>query len=389
MPAPTQPLLCALLRGESPPWPADQPNVEAFLIDARYHGVMPLLDAHFRTLGSDPHFEDRWPDAIRRACRDDALLQSMQELVHQTELVRVLAELAASDIAPLILKGTALAHSHYPSPALRPRGDTDLLIPESQVRATAAVLDRLGYERGRGVTGALISYEANWSRDTAAGITHNLDVHWRVNNSQILAKLLTCDELAALATPVPALGPHARAPCPVHALLLACMHRAGHTNAPYYSDGRAYLGGDRLIWLWDIHLLVTRMSDAELAEFVALAAAKQLKAICLDAFDACIERFATPVAPSVLAGLAHAGRTEPSARYLSGGRARQMIGDFLAINGAPQRARWLKELAFPPADYMRGKYPDAATHWLPVLYARRGLHGLWRLAAGRAGGHPH
>ena len=167
------------------------------------------------------------------------------------------------------------------------------------------------------------------------------------------------------------------------------MHRAGHANAPYYSDGRAYLGGDRLIWLWDIHLLVTRMSDDELAEFVALATAKQLKAICLDALDACVERFATPVAPSVLAGLAHAGRTEPSARYLSGGRTRQMIGDFLALDGAAQRARWLKELAFPPADYMRGKYPDAATHWLPVLYARRGLHGLWRLAAGRAGGHPH
>jgi hypothetical protein len=389
MPAPAQPLLCALLRGEAPAWPADPPDVEVFLREARYHGVMPLLDAHFRTWVPAPQVEDRWPDAIRRACRDDALLQSMRELVYRTELASVLAELAKAGIAPLILKGAALAHSHYPSPALRPRGDADLLIPESQLPPTAAVLDRLGYARGQGVTGALISYEANWSRDTAAGITHNLDVHWRINNSQILAKLLTYDELAARAASVPALGPHARALCPVHALLLACMHRAGHANAPYYSDGRAHLGGDRLIWLWDIHLLVTRMSDDELAEFVALATAKRLKAICLDALDACIERFATPVAPSVLAGLAHVGRTEPSARYLSGGRTRQMIGDFLALDGAVQRARWLKELAFPPAEYMRGKYPDAATHWLPVLYARRGLHGLWRLAAGRAGGHPH
>ena len=48
-----------------------------------------------------------------------------------------------------------------------------------------------------------------------------------------------------------------------------------------------------------------------------------------------------------------------------------------------KRARWLKELAFPPADYMREKYPNAANPWLPVLYARRALHGLWRLAAGR------
>jgi len=443
MPASFQPLLCALLRGESPAWPAagGDADIEAFLREARYHGVVPLLDARFREkVGSDPtSWEGRsdpgsadssddpgrekvgsdptsreggsdpgsadssddpgrawpdalrraWPEAIRDACREDALVQSMRELVHRTELVRVLAQLANAGVAPLILKGTALAYSHYADPALRPRGDTDLLIPESQILPVAAVLDRLGYARGHGVTGALISYEANWSLDTTAGITHNLDIHWRINNSQILAKLLTYDELALRATPLSAFDPHARAPCPVHALLFACMHRAGHANAPFYSDGRAYLGGDRLIWLQDIHLLVTRMSDAELTEFVALATAKQLKAICLDALCACIGRFATPVAPFVLAGLAHSGRTEPSARYLSGGRTRQMIGDFLALDGIAQRARWLKELAFPPADYMRGKYPDAANRWLPVLYARRGLDGLWKLAAGRAGGQSH
>ena len=64
-----------------------------------------------------------------------------------------------------------------------------------------------------------------------------------------------------------------------------------------------------------------------------------------------------------------------------------MVGDFLALDGMTQRARWLRELAFPPAGYMRDKYPEAAMPWLPALYARRALHGLWRLAAGHPADH--
>lgn len=377
--AATMPAICALLRGESPapPAPADDERIAAFLREARYHGVTPLLDARFNAMPGSA-----WPEPIKRACRDDARAYAIQEFAGSVELVRVLDALQQAGIRPLLLKGAALAYSHYANPAFRPRGDTDVLIPEPQVGPTASVLERLGYARTSGVTGALISYQADWSRRDGVAISHHLDVHWRINNSQILAKMLNYDELDARATALPALGPHARALVPVHALLLACIHRAGHASAPYFADGQAYLGGNRLIWLYDIHLLITRMSDAELAEFVALATSRHARAICLDALQACIERFATPVAPSVLAGLAHSGRREPAALYLRSGLARQMVGDFVALGGVTQRARWLKELAFPPAEYMRRHYPDSAARWLPVLYARRGLQGLWRLAKG-------
>jgi hypothetical protein len=47
------------------------------------------------------------------------------------------------------------------------------------------------------------------------------------------------------------------------------------------------------------------------------------------------------------------------------------------------RARWLSELAFPDAGYMRWKYPDAAVTWLPILYLRRALSAIARMAIGR------
>jgi hypothetical protein len=126
------------------------------------------------------------------------------------------------------------------------------------------------------------------------------------------------------------------------------------------------------------------MSEPELAEFVALATTKRLKKVCLDAVKLCVDCFATPIPPQVIAGLTPSGRIEPSARYLSGGRALQMIGDFVSIGTMRDRARWLGEIAFPPSSYMHRKYPNALLPWLPLLYARRAARGLWRLAVPRS-----
>lgn len=370
-------LICALLRGESPTWkaPADDESIALFLRTARCHGVTPLLDPRL----GESRSQGTWPEAIRRACHEDAIAQAMYELALRAELARVLAALAAAGIDPLILKGTALAYSHYPSPALRPRGDTDLLVPPAAAALSARVFHDLGYVGGDGATGEPVSHQATWIRTDRVGKDHHFDVHWRISNSAILVKALAYEELAARARAQPLLGLHARALAPVDALLFACMHRAGHAHVPYHSGDDVFVGGDRLIWLYDIHLLLVAMSAEELDELVRLAAAKRLKAICLDAVRRTRECFATPIPQAVLDGLQSGDIAEPSARYLSGGPGRQMLGDFLALDGWSTRLQWLKGLGFPPVDHMRRKYPDATIRWMPALYARRAFGGLGKL----------
>ena len=380
-------LICDILRRVPTHWRGgdDADAVAEFLGAARYHGVLPLLHEEFRgrtDIGS-------WPNEILSACRNAALAQAMFELAHRAEIARVLEGLTSVGVAPLLLKGTALAYTLYPSAALRPRADTDVLIPARSRNETEHALDRLGYAKGAGVEGEHISSQASWSRTDHLAATHHLDIHWRINNSQILAKALDYDELVGRAAPLPALGHNAYGLAPVHALLFACIHRAGHANAPYYVNGIAHLGGDRLIWLYDIHLLVVSMSADELVEFAELAASKEIKAICLAALRRTGECFATPIPTDVAEMLNAAGCIEASARYLSGGRARQMLGDFLAFDRWSDRAAWVKEHAFPSADYMHSKYPDARDTWLPVLYARRALTGVARLTFSRDAGHGH
>jgi hypothetical protein len=89
-----------------------------------------------------------------------------------------------------------------------------------------------------------------------------------------LAGLFSYEELRARAQPLPELAPQAFAACPVDALLLACMHRCGHKQAPYYVDGVAHYSGDRLIWLYDIHLLAVKLTSVEWHQFIDRATRK-------------------------------------------------------------------------------------------------------------------
>ncbi len=223
--------------------------------------------------------------------------------------------------------------------------------------------------------GDFVSYQASWSRAAGNGHTHCLDLHWRINNSQLLAKTLSYEELASRSIALPALGPTARTLDKVDALLFACIHRAGHAHAPYYSGAEAHYG-ERIIWLYDIALLLAQMSAQEVDAFAQRATEKRIVTICRDALHAAKAYLAVPIPASLALHLADRGAPEASAHYFSGNRARQMLGDFLALKHWSERGRWAWETAFPTADYMHYKYPEQARTWLPLLHLRRLAEGL-------------
>jgi hypothetical protein len=341
--------------------------------------VLSLLDVEFRERSDLAG----WPKEIQLACLKAALVHATHEMAQRAEVARVIEALATDGIQPLVMKGSALACSHYANPSLRPRIDTDLLIPKAGREAAYRTLGRLGYSMGHAVTGNFIPYQSSWSRTDTAAIVHRLDVHWQINNYQVLAKVFGYEELTARSVQLPGLGPSARSLDPVDALLLACIHRAGHATETVHFEDIARPGSDRLIWLYDIHLLASRMSEAQFDAFARLAVARKVKAICLDALKRSHECFGTAVPSGLVQALSRAGAAEPSASLLTSGAFGRMVGDFLALDRWRDRAQWLRELAFPDAQYMRWKYQDAVVTWLPVLYLRRGASAVARLAGGR------
>jgi hypothetical protein len=364
-------IICAVIRGEHPNWPSfgdDSYLPQVFLERGSYHGVQVLLHEHLQ--------KSELPAAILLELRQQAVGAAMRELRGQQLLGHVLAALVTIDVEPVLFKGTALAYSLYSSPVERTRGDTDLIIAADSLASVDAALTGMGYVRDLAVSGEFVSYQASYSQTTVDGSLHTLDLHWRINNSEVLANLFSYEELRTQAQRLPKLSPLAIGAGPVHALLLACMHRATHKQNPYYVDDVAHYGGDRLIWLYDIHLLAGSLDSVQWHEFLRLSEKKGLRAVCLEGMEHTRDYFHTEFPQEVIAALRRASAAELPAIYLGGSRLRQQWMDFRAISGTGNKLRFLRESLFPSEAYIRHKYPEARPSWLPWLYVRRAFGGV-------------
>jgi len=357
-----------VLRGDVASWPdaADAGFARRFLDACAAEGVAALVHHHAR---AKPAWSD-WPDAVRESLRRDARMQAAGDMVVERELVAVLDALAEAGVGTMLLKGAALAYSHYPEPALRTRCDADVLIRPADRDVATRVLEGRGYRRPNAVSGTLVSYEECYS-NCDGSVEHVVDLHWQINNGQVFAHALSYEEMHARAVPVPQLGASARTLCPPHALLLACMHRAAHLGV----DGP---GGNRLVWLYDIHLLANAMAEAEWRDFTQMCNAKGMRQISRDAFAATHQAFATAFPVDVVQALTHEGTAELSAAYLDDDRRRLLLTDLRALGTWRDRATLVRETCFPPRAYVLAKYRARHRWLLPWLYVRRGVEAGWR-----------
>jgi len=323
--------------------------------------VAPLAAQRARALGDAPADLVAALDAV--AEREQAL-----DAVRDRELRRLVRGLDERGIRALLIKGAQLAYTHYERSELRSRSDTDVLVASKDRDRTVDALLSLGYVSPGHVDGALVTYQAAFIHGSPDGPFHVVDVHWRVANPQVFADLLTYDELSASAVPVPALGRGAWGLSNPHALLLACVHRVAHHHA-----------SDLMHWLYDIHLIAGRMTPAEWSEFVELAEQRGVSRVCWRSLGHAASDFHTML-PASVTGDPHVMRPDVEARtsaYLEGSRrhVQEIADDLRALPTWSDRFRLIAQHAFPSPAYMRTHYAPTSSAPLPVLYARRVLHG--------------
>jgi hypothetical protein len=337
-------LRCAL-RGEAAQWPRSIGEDESRSLAE--HGMLPLVFC----LAGIP--------SLRQRAFDAAVIEALR----LADLREVLAVLGG---AAIIVKGTALAYSIYPAPELRPRLDTDLLIDRVTIERVRCALTSIGFIETLTSGDELGVRQHSFSRRDRFGVTHIYDVHLDIANNAVVADVLRYDELRVRAVALPAVGPGALGPCNVDALLHACIHRVVHHH-----------DSDRMIWLYDIHLLRERMTDDEHHQFWALAAGRRVSAICRASVEAA-NRVFDGVSPPP--GVAVAS-DELSSAFLDRHRRYSAViaGDLVALPGWRARFKRLRQLAFPPPAFMMQSFGARRSVSLPLLYAYRGFRGVTRL----------
>jgi hypothetical protein len=353
--------MAALLAGDV----AAPALLPAFRLDdvfdrAQLHGVLPLVAD---VLSGAPAVADD----VRERCRRERLRLAATDLALDAELRRVLSAFAEHRIDVLVIKGSHLAYTFYERSDLRPRVDSDLLVRrEQRDRATGCLRD-LGYVSASKVEGDINATQQLYSRQGAGSVAFRIDLHWRWASPPVFAHVLASDDLYSQSIPIEPLGPAGRGPCAIHALMIACVHRVAHHHDE----------GDRLLWLYDIHLIARQLSQHEWDRFIAMAIDQQVLAVCLAGLRRAAETFRTPMPVSLRteARMREAAAREPTAAYLSvRSPAEAVLADLRSL-GWRDRLRLLGEHAFPGPEYMRHVYAPESPLPLPALYVRRIVRG--------------
>lgn len=320
---------------------------------------------------------DDLPDDLAQALRQRLIAREMWEEQHKRLLTQALDALTQAGLRPILMKGTALAYSHYPRPAARVRGDSDILIEEDGRDHAFEALERAGFARPLTAGGATLVAEALFEKQALSGGLHDFDLHWRLNSSPVLARLFSHAELLDRSAPLDSLGTSARRLGDVDALLYAAVHRRLHVDRPttIHLNDVAYPVIDSLTWLMDIHLLFGSLDDGARRELVDQALARDIGDILADALRCARERLGADAPDDILDELEGAGQG-PAARYIAASPVQAVSMNLAAMRGLGAKATYLRELFLPPTDYMRARFSRGRFDWLPVLHLRRILPGL-------------
>ncbi|HXG55011.1 MAG TPA: nucleotidyltransferase family protein [Vicinamibacterales bacterium] len=304
----------------------------------------------------------RLPADASVALFNSAREQAALTVVRERELRRVVDALASEGVDALLMKGAHLAYAMYPDPVLRPRDDTDLLVRPGQRDTVTRVFQSLGYSPSPAISGAAVHGQTIFDRaDIPAG---DFDVHWRFAGPPLAADLFDFDALWSRSREVPALSPFARGPGRADAITIAAVHLVAH-----------HRHDQRLLWLYDVYLLVGGLNEDECAAFARHVRDTRMSAICADVIRSVEARFPTERGARLLSGWRDAG-DEPSAALLTPrGPLQQVRLDVRATRGWRARGVLLAAHLFPPADYMRTSYAPRSVAPLAWLYARRIISG--------------
>jgi len=286
------------------------------------------------------------------------------------ELKRALSALGDAGVEAVVIKGAHLAHAVYRAPWMRPRADTDLLIPTQARAACERVLARLGYTGAVHVRGSLILGQFHVERPGPAGSRHALDLHWRLAAPLAAEQILPARRVLDAAQPLPGLGAAARGPALHDALALSCLHLAAH-----------HWPSCDLLWLMDVRLLALALDARGGDAFVADACERRYRVLASAVLAAAQQELPHSSLLELIRRLDAANADDEGGTYLLDSQrtpARDLLFD-VRHAGWRTGARLIGEHLFPDREYMRASF---GARPLPVAYAARAWRGARRWIRG-------
>ena len=346
------------------------------LQSARRASLSALLYASLRQLGR----LDRVPSSVAGSLQTSFWQTGVSSRLMLEEYGALAQALAREAIPSVLLKGGALGPTLYPFEGTRPLTDIDILVPRSDEARTGRLLAERGFQPQVDGIGEFREHylgQKIYCRQEGKHL-YWVEVHWHVVDLPYYNQRIPIGWFWDRTRTVDLYGSSIRILSPTAQVMHLCAHLAIHH------------GGDGLLWLYDLALLLARNSteiewnqvvEATRTFGLALAVRRVLAAV-RDAWDVDIPADAR----QQLEGLqASAGErvayTAMAARQTGAGPLWDGIfAPELRLNGR----YWLQAL-FPSREYMRKRYRPAHDLILPLYYACRIIAGIGKFARSGAG----
>jgi Uncharacterised nucleotidyltransferase len=281
----------------------------------------------------------------------DELAVVAQTLRVDAVTLRATSALTSAGIPSVLLKGRAFARELYDSPAERPFGDSDLLVPHADLERAGTVLARqLGYRRANPEEE---DSDPSWMRHAqdwtpASGTGPRVELHWTLIGVGVAPAQLW-HELAAYARPmqlgtgrVPALAGPATA-------WLASLHAAQH-------------GGGEVRPMRDLARALAVFSQAEWEEAADLAA----RLDSTSSFSAGLRLTARGAELADVLGLDHGAPITVRLSAANAPAGSHAVGSFAGARGVSEALAVVRGTLIPPPVRLKRIDP----------LARRGALGL-------------
>jgi hypothetical protein len=279
--------------------------------------------------------------------------------------------------APVLLKGAALAASLYPEIGLRPMSDLDILVPRKELPGWLALAEeasfrRLAPEMSRGLT-ERVHYHVALTGGATGDAT--IEIHFGLIGGETDSR---APETSWFFERTEAWLPPESLDCP------KARELEPTANLPYLGAHAMLQHGGaqaRMIWFYDIHLLLLERADRIRWDEVAEAARRfgwgaALSAALFRAQTLFGSRFPTEPVDDLLAASDPARlrqvrrRSDPKMS-----RAELVFGDLQSV-AFRDRIRWALAILVPRPEYLRWRYPGAGRLWL-ACYPYRWARVLW------------
>lgn len=329
--------------------------------------LLGLLDYHGVTMLAD--YFNNLPTALKPLITQRKAMMAANDELKKQQLIALFDAFAEANLHQSILfKGSALAYTLYAKPWHRPRSDSDILINPNQRKAFEDVFKQLGYKKQFAIEGNYVSYQHTFSKHLAGQSAINIDLHWRINNRQILAKSFNVSELIDHGQLLNELSPKIKTPSHVDSILISSLHRLGHHQHE-----------ERLTWLYDIHLLAASLSQAEWQHLLEKAQQKQLSGITIDALNLCKKVLDTVIPDEISQQMSHsATKPEASQLFLRRDLPERTLfwNDLKALPSITAKLSYLFETLVPNPEYIRQQMGTKYAAW---GYLKRLVRGIKRV----------